>query len=35
MMEGMARRNRTLLLSLLGVALFLAIFTIVYVAFLE
>jgi len=35
MMEAMPRRNRVLLISLLGVALFLAVFTVVYVAFLK
>ena len=35
MMEAMSRRNRLLLVSLLGVALFLALFTVVYVAYLK
>jgi hypothetical protein len=35
MMEALPRKNRVLLGWLLGVALFLAIFTVVYVAFLK
>ena len=35
MREAMSRRNRVMLISLLGVALFLAVFTVVYVAFLK